>query len=643
MKHIRTRIWLAITALLLTLAGTLARASDTAPIVIVSSYNPDVKSISDNIAAFSEEYTRLGMKNPIALEDMHCQNLPECTKWKDRLWKILKPYYANGQKPAAIVLLGNEAGSTFFSINQPELKSTPVVVGQRGKTLVKLPESDTVDIATWEPECYDLTKNFRDYKIVGGRVYHYDVDKTIELVEQFYPERDTLVFLSDNTWGGLTMRATFLHAMKQKPMYKVKTLDGRTMTFFEVNDIVASLSDHHAFIIGTWRIDKTNRFRVQNTTHALSACNPELPTFTLSSLGMGHWALAGYTPKFHIMGKYLAEDVWHYLETKEVKKLTVVPSQYMIDVEKAKELNVTLDTIRYEYVPINKKVSFFEEYKHTILFVSGLILVLSTALSVSLHYLRRSKIAEKTLRKQSEELEKAKERAEEANQMKSAFIANMSHEIRTPLNAVTGFAQMLSSPDFEFSPEEKAEFGAVIMTNSELLLKLMGDILDISKIDAGKIQYDIRPINIVQLCRMAVESANVQPKEGVEIRTESAKDSVTIDTDKERVLQVLTNLLSNAKKCTDKGSVTVSVKEMPEEGMISISVTDTGCGIPKEKAEEVFERFKKLDNFRQGTGLGLSIARAIVKQLGGEIWVDTTYTDGARFTFTHPLHAKKPE
>ena len=226
--------------------------------------------------------------------------------------------------------------------------------------------------------------------------------------------------------------------------------------------------------------------------------------------------------------------------------------------------------------------------------------------------------------------------------MKSNFIANMSHEIRTPMNAVVGFSQLLTSDDMELSKEEKMEFGQLIKMNSELLLSLVNDILDISKFDAGRITFSMRDIDIVSLCRMAGESAMSDLKEGVKIKFVSSKDKYIIHTDRDRVLQVLTNLINNAKKCTDEGTITITVGDAfidreTHRDMLWISVTDTGCGIPKDKAEVVFERFVKLSEFRQGTGLGLSVCRSIVENLGGKIWVDTEYTGGARFVFTHPV------
>ena len=647
--------WLT-TLLLITLATTTLgktaekKIAEDKSIVIVSSYNPDVKSINENVSAFYEECTRRKVTNTIALEDIHALNLPECFVWKDRLWGVLRKYYENGKKPAAIVLLGNEATAAFFSTNKRQLKTTPVVMGMGSSTIIKLPDSDTIDLRHWNPRPYDLTKDFNDYNIIGGRLYQYNVKKNIELINYFYAKRDTLVFFSDNTLGGLMMRATFIDQMKNNKKYVTKFIDGRTSTFLDINEYLSNLSTGSVLLVGTWRIDSSNRFLVRNTTHTLGAGNPTLPAFTLADVGMGHWTVGGYSPKYHTMGKYLADDVIDYLRKGKKKAPTLVPNKYIFDYERIKLLGLSLNGFTADYEEVNKPISPYQEYKGTILTVLALLIILTVSLVTSLGFLRRSKRLQRELILHGKELERMKEKAEQArqeadaaNKMKSRFIADMSHEIRTPLNAVIGFAQVLTSTDINTSDEDKQEFGKMIMLNGELLLKLVNDILDISKIDAGKMQFDIAPIDIVNLCRMAATSASATPKEGVEILTDIATDELFIETDKNRLLQVLANLLNNAKKCTERGSITIGLKKVDDEDAIAISVTDTGCGIPKEKAEKVFERFKKLDSFRQGTGLGLAISRAIVEQLGGKIWVDTTYTGGARFIFTHPIHHQDTE
>lgn len=330
------------------------------------------------------------------------------------------------------------------------------------------------------------------------------------------------------------------------------------------------------------------------------------------------------------MGGTLADDVVAFLKTGKKKPVALAGCKYIFDFNRLQDLHLSLDDINVKYEMVNMPVNIFKEYFKTIIIVFLLFIVLLSALLVSLYLLKRGK-------KLRLELLVAKHNAEQANLMKSRFISNMSHEIRTPLNAVMGFSQILTDDQMELTAEEKQQYGELIMVNGELLLKLINDVLDISKIDAGKMRFNMGEYDVVSLINTAAQSALVNKKPGVDIIVETRVEHLMIATDRERLLQVLTNLLNNAKKCTDSGKITIRLDQYPEQRIIKISVSDTGCGIPVEKAEEVFERFKKLDAFRQGTGLGLSICKSIVEELGGKIWVDTDYTDGARFVFTHPM------
>ena len=220
--------------------------------------------------------------------------------------------------------------------------------------------------------------------------------------------------------------------------------------------------------------------------------------------------------------------------------------------------------------------------------------------------------------------------------LKSAFLANMSHEIRTPLNAIVGFSSLMQSE--ELSQEERAEYCDIVVNNSEMLLTLLNDILDISSLECGKIRFNYASEEIVQICQHALMTTAHTRQEGVEGRFECAVDSFMLTTDAHRLSQILINLLTNAGKFTSEGSITLGVEIDKEHDEVLFSVTDTGPGIPPDKQEMVFNRFEKLEgNKKKGTGLGLAICRQIAVIIGGRIWVDPTYTGGARFIFAHPL------
>lgn len=232
--------------------------------------------------------------------------------------------------------------------------------------------------------------------------------------------------------------------------------------------------------------------------------------------------------------------------------------------------------------------------------------------------------------------EAMKEKAVQAIQRKNMFLSNMSHEVRTPLNAIVGFSAVLKDEDESFDDESRREFSEIIKVNSFQLLKLINDILDFSDFENDNITFNIRTHDAVKLCNEVVETVMVSRKLEVEMRFDTDLSVLMLDTDDARLRQVLINLLVNAAKFTEQGSIVLELK-MADADTALFSVTDTGCGIPPEKQHLIFERFEKLNDFVQGSGLGLSICQLIVKYMNGKLWVDSGYTRGARFCFTHPL------
>lgn len=240
-----------------------------------------------------------------------------------------------------------------------------------------------------------------------------------------------------------------------------------------------------------------------------------------------------------------------------------------------------------------------------------------------------------TTRKEVElELIQAKEKAEESDRLKSAFLANMSHEIRTPLNAIVGFSSLLAETE---EVEERQLYMSIVEKNNELLLNLISDILDISKIEAGTIEFTEAWVDLPQLCREVITTFEQKNhNEAVELRFDESSPQLTIYSDKNRITQVLSNFMTNALKFTTEGSITISYT-LENDNEVRFCVTDTGKGIPPEKQDEIFNRFAKLDSFVQGAGLGLSICQSLVERMGGKIGVESRGEgEGSCFWFTHP-------
>lgn len=257
---------------------------------------------------------------------------------------------------------------------------------------------------------------------------------------------------------------------------------------------------------------------------------------------------------------------------------------------------------------------------------------LLTFISMLAIWLRRQK---KVVVMSTETLEQLRHNAENVTRAKSIFLSNMSHEIRTPLNALSGFSALLTEEGLDDSTRRQCT--DIIQQNSELLLKLINDVIDLSSLEFGKMQFSIAEHDAVATCRNVTDTVGKVKQTQAELLFETSLEELYIETDDSRLQQVLINLLINATKFTPDGSITLKLEKQSEE-MALFSVTDTGCGIPKEKQASIFQRFEKLDENAQGSGLGLSICQLIIEHIGGKIWIDPDYTGGSRFVFTHPIH-----
>lgn len=237
-----------------------------------------------------------------------------------------------------------------------------------------------------------------------------------------------------------------------------------------------------------------------------------------------------------------------------------------------------------------------------------------------------------------EKLKEEQTKAENANQMKDAFIANISHEIRTPLNTIVGFSTLLS--DMQLEENEKRTFVGLIEKNSSLLLDLVNDVLDLSRLESGRTKITIAPCELTHCCQKLLESTSKDLVPGVKLTFSPSVTPFILETDSRLLSQLLDNLLSNAAKFTKQGEINLAYEADDTKRQVVFSVTDTGPGIPHDKQEVIFDRFEKLNEYTQGSGLGLSLCQAIAQKLGGFNMIDTTYKAGARFIFIHPYDSK---
>ena len=635
MKHIYRTILPCVVALFCCLLPAFSITGEH-PVLIISSYNPDAGRTSSNISDFMEEFQRLGGTNTVALENMNCKSFSEAPFWEKRMAGLLSKYQ-NDKSPALIVLIGQEAWAAYLSLEDSVRGNTPVVSALSSRNAILLP-GDTIDLKTWMPESVDFFTDFPDSPIKAGFVYEYDVEANINMVKQMYPDTENIAFISDNSYGGVAMQAYVVKEMKKFPELDLILLDGRVNTIYTICDRLHELPEHTAVLMGTWRVDMNDGYFMRNATYAMMEAAPALPTFSLSSAGLGYWAVAGIVPAYRALGKEMARQSYRLLTDPQDGNthMEVIPNETILDGKLVKEKKLNITGLPQPVKMLNVTPSFYEQYKYHIWSVGAVLLVLLGGLFVSLYFYYHTKKLKDELEVSEGALREAKDRAEESSRLKSAFLANMSHETRTPLNAIVGFSDVLSAGGA--SEEEQRGYFEIIRTNSDLLLRLINDILDVSRLEADRVILSLESCNVVQICQQVVASVAQARRSTNQFLFECEREVVEMRTDVQRLQQVVINLLSNADKFTKEGTITLKLELDTARNVAVFSVTDTGCGIPLDKQKRVFERFEKLNEYVQGTGLGLSICKLTVEKWGGEIWIDPAYTDGARFMFTHPMN-----
>lgn len=458
---------------------------------------------------------------------------------------------------------------------------------------------------------------------------------------RFYKERTLLQLISILTQEGM---------LEEAEHYRTMLLESEAVTENPTLQLLHSATDV-AYYIRTNNLQDahTSLLQVEKIYEADQQPSYRIPYFF--SRGLYYEAIGDYQLALQQYNRILNKipnkiQSIYYLQIAYAKAGLLIK---MDDKEKAarlyEEISVITDSIvapsysnrinslRLSFQENRMKVENKAEFNR--IFMAGIsagIFVLAIIVFLALYILRQNKkIAESKVR-----LEQSKIEAENAMQTKSLFISNMSHEIRTPLTALSGFSNLLTEPGLD--DETRRQCGEIIQQNSDLLLKLINDVLDLSNLETKNMMFSMGRHDAIALCSNVIDTVNKVKQTQAEVRFDTSLDSLMLYTDDSRLQQLLINLLINATKFTPQGSIVLGL-EMQSEEFALFSVTDTGCGIPLEKQSKIFNRFEKLNEGDQGTGLGLSICQLIIERIGGRIWIDSTYTDGCRFYFTHPVES----
>ena len=565
----------------------------------------------------------------VSIEKLGYGPLIGVNSWHKTMENMLEKYDYKDLK--AVILVGQEAWAVYLSLNieRPDVPFYGVYISQDG--LIIPPHID--DFSTWQPNSIN-TKIYADTKGRAGAVMnHYDFAKNIELIKKCYPRVKHIAFLSDNTYGGVSLQANFIKIMNDKYQgINPILLDGRRYTIDEIKQKIETLPKDAVLLLGSWLVDFSGTYFITKEFDVLFEKTPDLPIFTISGLGFNEgYAIGGYVPKYQTDPDFIINDIKrYYTQTDNGRSYKYNGNEYICNESLLEKFNIN-KTVFPEGTIFNNSYDLkMKKYQQTITVTIIIIVLLTGILFFILNLLQKIKKQNATLISKSQELTKAKEVAEKSDKLKSAFLANMSHEIRTPLNAIVGFSGMLVSAE----GDQKAEFAKIIANNSELLLKLVDEIVNFSKIESGLLEFKYTKFNISEYFREMKQTLSLNKPEDIDLICEIPYYNCEIVYDKERLSQVVTNLVNNAFKFTPKGRVVMGFK-VEKKGIV-LYVSDTGIGIAHKDQQRIFKRFEKVDPFVQGAGLGLAVCKAIAEKSNGSIEVQSEVGSGTMFSVHIP-------
>jgi len=607
--------------------------------LVVASYNPDTKRMSDFVNSFQNTLLARNPTNKIMLLDMGFKNFQtEAHLWCDQLKDVIEEYDRGELR--SIVLLGQEAWATYLSLAERDsgfakkYSNIPIFSAFASHNGISIPKDSITKY--WDPFPVNVEKRMKFVGAAGGFLNMYDFNRNVGLIKTFYPNTGTIAVLTDNTYGGASLKALAKSESKLYPEIDFQFLDGRLFTEEEIAGQIKALPENSVLLLGTWRVNMKGQYFLGSSLIQIVENREDLPIFSMTGLGIGNVALGGFTPSYEVNSKEIARQIEQYYEGNRAEvKYIINEGQYNFDKRKITQMGVQSYMLPANSIIIDSEDPKVKQYKQFFFLAVIVVLVLVLLVIFLAIVYMKNKTLRKALERNEKEILEAKTRAEEGDKLKSAFLANMSHEIRTPLNAIVGFSQLMCED--QCTQDDRVGYSEVISQNSDMLLTLISDILDISKMDTGKFEMDMREVNLKELCDRLFQTTQHLKKEGVEYVCKPYPGEVLLKTDLHRLTQVLINLISNANKFTDEGTITLEYELRSEQKDVLFTITDTGRGIPSEKHPRLFERFEKLDDYTQGAGLGLAISKQIITRMGGTIWIDSEYKNGARFCFTHPL------
>lgn len=614
-------------------------------VLVISSYGTDYQWSNNIIDGINLELKKTFPGVELNKEYLSSEFLEDSGTWGHKMGVLLNNYRKN--PPLAIVLISDEAWMAYQDADVEYLKDIPLVLcGVKPHSISThnfTHKRDSLRLSDFTP----TTQAMQKYNATGV-LREMNIPGYLSLMDNLISGLNRFVFITDSRFYGIYTRILLqLEAEKNYPQIPAEYIDARFVSTDSLLSRLPHIRVTAGVLLTSWLTGEYGFEYSKDYIYGLMENKLRVPIFITNDIGMEkEFFLGGYFNEGSFWGEKTADILIEILNGKKPEKIEpriFRDERCYIAWRVLKHYQLDSSRLPAKACFYNSPEPFFVTYKYYIIGTSAVFLIfiifylytlrsnfkLQNTQRLLLKSIDETRAANTKLEIAYESLTVALEKAEESDRLKSAFLANMSHEIRTPLNAIVGFSGVISEID---SKEERTEFAELIQRNSDLLLQLISDILDLSKIEAGMLNLTFESFNAREVCANVITSLQGKCKPEVKLSLREPSLPMPLHTDQNRLMQVIINLVNNAIKFTPQGSIELGYFSYNDE-LVEFYVKDTGIGLSQEGISSVFGRFIKLNSYIEGTGLGLSISKTIVEMLGGEIGVESVEGEGSRFWF----------
>lgn len=608
-------------------------------VLIISSYSSGY-TWSDEIIDYIGRSMMLSEKHnyEINLEYLASEYQHDPQYWRFRLNVIMNSY--RNQVPDLIVLVSDEAWFAFRHARKKHYENVPVLlvaVKSASPSEEQLANPDSISSYTQLANTRDLLRENN----ATGVIRELNIRGVINLMDTMVDDLREVAVITDSRLQGVYTSLMARDVLENER----KDLKGRFIRSSEVSTdslfkIVRGFGDTTAMLLSSWFTPGYGFNYSMNYVYSEISSISSSPMFGVVAKAVENGYFAG--------GYFMPENFWGKEAVKYIEKIAAgllpsslppeiyTDSQCHLNWEAMKRYNLNTKNLPDNTKIFDRPTDVFRKYRIQIIITGSILLIMIIAALLLMRSYIVIKAARKRLLDSEDNLYRALKKAQESDKLKSAFLANMSHEIRTPLNSILGFTELLSETTEE---SEREQYQRIIASSSDMLLRLIDDILDLSKIEAGTYEFVFEPVDVCEILNDLAQVFANKAQKGVDFSVECRFDELMIYADKKRIFQVLTNLVSNAIKFTKHGFIKVicDSEEFDGERFVVLTVEDTGLGIPEEKIPTIFQRFVKLNDLSDGTGLGLTICSTIVQKHNGTIQVKSKQGFGTKFIVRIPV------